>query len=137
MNPIEFDIEHIGQAARQFIDAMGTGKIFAFHGEMGAGKTTFINEVCRLLGVNDDATASPTFALVNEYRGTEGSIYHMDLYRVESAEEARDMGIEDYLDSGNLCFIEWPDVATPFLPDDTVNVHIIVKPGGKRSLALG
>lgn len=104
---------------------------------MGAGKTTFINEVCRQLGVETDATSSPTFALVNEYRSdtTAELIYHFDLYRLEELDEAMDMGIEDYLDCGALCLIEWPDVIDPILPTDVVEVTLSVNPDGSRSLS--
>lgn len=105
---------------------------------MGAGKTTLINEICRLLGVETDPTASPTFAIVNEYRSdtTAELIYHFDLYRVETLDEALDMGIEDYLDCGALCLIEWPDVIDPILPADTVDVNIEVNPDGSRTFRI-
>lgn len=125
------------RAAREFIGMMGDRTVVALHGEMGAGKTTFINAVCRELGVETDPTASPTFALVNEYRSdtTAELIYHFDLYRLESLDEALDMGVEDYLDCGALCFIEWPDVVDPVLPDDTIDLTITVNPDGSRTLS--
>ncbi len=111
---------------------------YAFTGEMGAGKTTFINALCRALGVEDDHTGSPTFAIVNEYRSdtTAELIYHFDLYRIENLEQAFDIGVEDYLDSGALCFIEWPDRIDDILPDDTVRVNIEVLPDGGRRLTI-
>lgn len=125
------------EAAREFINSLGDRTIVTFKGEMGAGKTTFINEVCRQLGVETDATSSPTFALVNEYRSdtTAELIYHFDLYRLEELDEAMDMGIEDYLDCGALCLIEWPDVIDPILPTDVVEVTLSVNPDGSRSLS--
>ncbi len=124
-------------AARRFIADMGDRTVVALHGEMGAGKTTFINALCRELGVESDPTASPTFALVNEYRSdtTAELIYHFDLYRLENLDEAIDMGIEDYLDCGALCLIEWPDVVDPMLPDDTIDLTITVNPDGSRTLS--
>ncbi|MBD5178735.1 MAG: tRNA (adenosine(37)-N6)-threonylcarbamoyltransferase complex ATPase subunit type 1 TsaE [Muribaculaceae bacterium] len=131
------NLEALPVAAREFIADMGDRTVVAFHGDMGAGKTTFINALCRELGVETDATASPTFALVNEYRSdsTAELIYHFDLYRLESLDEAIDMGIEDYLDCGALCLIEWPDVVDPMLPDDTIDVNLTVNPDGSRTLA--
>lgn len=101
--------EDLSKAADEFAALMDDRTIYAFNGEMGAGKTTFINALCRRLGVESDFTGSPTFALVNEYRSdtTAELIYHFDLYRIDSLEEALDMGIEDYFDSGALCLLEW------------------------------
>lgn len=129
-------LDEIPEAARQLINGLGDRTVVAFHGEMGAGKTTFINRMCQLLGVETDPTASPTFALINEYRSdtTAELIYHFDLYRVESLEEALDMGVEDYLDCGALCLIEWPEVIDAVLPSDTVDVDITVNPDGSRLL---
>lgn len=124
-------------AAKTFINNMGDRTVVALHGEMGAGKTTFINALCRELGVESDPTASPTFALVNEYRSdtTAELIYHFDLYRLEDLDEAMDMGIEDYLDCGALCLIEWPDVVNPLLPEDTIDLNITINPDGSRTFA--
>lgn len=131
-------IEALPQAARELINELGDRTVIAFRGEMGAGKTTFINAMCRELGVETDDTASPTFAIVNEYRSdtTAELIYHFDLYRLESLEEAMDIGVEDYLDCGALCLIEWPDVIDPILPDDTVEVEIAVLPDNSRELRI-
>lgn len=128
----------LDEAARTFINAMGDRTVVAFHGEMGAGKTTFINAMCRELGVETDPTASPTFALVNEYRSdtTAELIYHFDLYRLENLDEAVDMGLEDYLDCGAICLIEWPEIVDPLLPDDTIDLHITVNSDGSRTLAF-
>ena len=135
--------EGLPQAAREFVAATGCAdsrgsRIFAFTGSMGVGKTTFISAVCRALGVDEDAVSSPTFAIVNEYRtaGSAEAIYHFDCYRIEEDEEALDMGIEDYFDSGALCFIEWPDRIERFLPDDTVEVKIDVLEDGSRRVSF-
>ncbi len=116
----------IDRAADEFVELMGDETVYAFRGEMGAGKTTFINALCRRLGVESDFTGSPTFAIVNEYRSdtTAELIYHFDLYRLENLEEALDLGFEDYLDSGALCLLEWPEIVDELLPDDTVTVEI-------------
>lgn len=131
-------LENIDEAARQFIELMDDRTVIAFYGEMGAGKTTFINALSRALGVEDDATGSPTFAIVNEYRSdtTAELIYHFDLYRLESVEEALDLGVEDYFDSGALCLLEWPERIDDILPDDTVKVNITVNADGTRTLAV-
>ena len=131
-------IDNIDEAAHEFMAQMGDETVYAFTGEMGAGKTTFINALSRALGVEDDPTGSPTFAIVNEYRSdtTAELIYHFDLYRIENLEQAFDIGIEDYLDSGALCFIEWPDRIDDILPDDTVRVNIEVLPDGARRLTF-
>ena len=137
MNKIQIKTLHaVRSPAREFINSLGDRTVVTFKGEMGAGKTTFINEVCRQLGVETDATSSPTFALVNEYRSdtTAELIYHFDLYRLEDFDEALDMGIEDYLDCGALCLIEWPDIIDPILPNDVVEVSLTVAPDGSRLL---
>lgn len=129
-------LAELPEAAREFIQTMGDRTVVALHGDMGAGKTTFINALCRELGVETDPTTSPTFALVNEYRSdtTAELIYHFDLYRLESLDEAIDMGVEDYLDCGALCLIEWPDIVDPMLPDDTIDLTITVNPDNSRTL---
>lgn len=137
MNTITLNsLNELPEAARQFIQTMGDRTVVALHGEMGAGKTTFINALCRELGVETDPTTSPTFALVNEYRSdtTAELIYHFDLYRLESLDEAIDMGVEDYLDCGALCLIEWPDIVDPMLPDDTIDLTITLNPDNSRTL---
>lgn len=127
-------IEALGDAARQFVEHMGDFTVFAFHGEMGAGKTTFINEVCKVLGVETDSTNSPSFAIINEYRSdtTAELIYHFDCYRLENEQEAEDIGVEDYFDCGALCFIEWPERIADLLPYDTVKVSITVNEDESR-----
>ncbi|MBD5268481.1 MAG: tRNA (adenosine(37)-N6)-threonylcarbamoyltransferase complex ATPase subunit type 1 TsaE [Bacteroides sp.] len=132
------DIADLDRAAKEFIGQIGENTVFAFHGEMGAGKTTFISAICRALGVEEDDISSPTFAIVNEYRSdsTAELIYHFDCYRIEDDEEALDMGVEDYFDSGALCFIEWPDRIENFLPEDVVNVAIEELPSGERRVSF-
>ena len=143
------DLEHIREAAREFINQIGDHRVFAFYGKMGAGKTTFVKAICEELGVEDVIT-SPTFAIVNEYttspnpsQGGEVSsspwgrlgevpIYHFDFYRIKKLEEVYDMGYEDYFYSGALCFIEWPELIEEVLPDDAVRVHIEEQPDGSR-----
>lgn len=122
--------EALSQAAEKFVDLMGDYTVFAFDGQMGAGKTTFISALTQALGVEDDVANSPSFAIVNEYRSdtTAELMYHFDMYRLNDMSEAMDIGMDDYLDSGALCFIEWPDRVDPMLPDDTVRVHITVDP---------
>lgn len=127
-------LEHIHDAARQFIEAMGDSTVFAFYGKMGAGKTTFIKAVCECLGV-EDVINSPTFAIVNEYRSDSGElIYHFDFYRIKKLEEVYDMGYEDYFYSGALCFIEWPELVEELLPADAVKVSIEENGDGSRSV---
>jgi len=102
-------------------------RLFAFFGEMGAGKTTFIKAICRSLGVRENVS-SPTFALVNEYEDRKGKpVYHFDFYRIENEQEAFDIGVRDYFSSGHYCFIEWPEKILHLLPDDTVHVIITVE----------
>ena len=130
-------LEHIHEAARQFIEAMGDNTVFAFYGKMGAGKTTFIKAVCEELGVEDVVT-SPTFAIVNEYRSaTTGElVYHFDFYRIKKLEEVYDMGYEDYFYCGAVCFIEWPELIEELLPGDAVKVTIDEQADGTRLLVL-
>ena len=129
------DIEHIREAAREFIEKMGDHKVFAFYGKMGAGKTTFVKAICEELGVNDVIT-SPTFAIVNEYEAHDASIYHFDFYRIKKIEEVYDMGYEDYFYSGGLCFIEWPELIEDLLPEDAVKVTISVNDNDERIVSF-
>ena len=125
------DLEHIREAAREFINQIGDHRVFAFYGKMGAGKTTFVKAICEELGVEDVIT-SPTFAIINEYSLSGGRLYHFDFYRIKKLEEVYDMGYEDYFYSGALCFIEWPELIEEVLPDDAVRVHIEEQPDGSR-----
>jgi len=114
---------------------MGDGKVFAFYGKMGAGKTTFIKALCEVLGVEDVIT-SPTFAIINEYTDGNGDpIYHFDFYRIKKLEEVYDMGYEDYFYSGNLCLLEWPELIEEILPENVIKVTIEEQPDGTRKLS--
>lgn len=125
-------LDEIGKAAQEFVTAMGDKTVFAFYGKMGAGKTTFIKAVCEELGV-EDVINSPTFAIVNEYVDGKGSlIYHFDFYRIKNMQEVLDIGYEDYVYSGNVCFMEWPELIENLLPDDAVKVTIEEEMDGGR-----
>ncbi|MDE7473505.1 MAG: tRNA (adenosine(37)-N6)-threonylcarbamoyltransferase complex ATPase subunit type 1 TsaE [Muribaculaceae bacterium] len=126
------------RAAHEFVELMDDSTVFAFYGDMGAGKTTFINALCRELGVSEDIATSPSFSIVNEYRSdtTAELIYHFDLYRLDNLDEALDMGIEDYFDSGALCLLEWPERVEELLPDDTVRVKLFVNDDDSRTIQL-
>lgn len=125
-------LETIREAARQFIDAMDGRTIFALYGKMGVGKTTFTKALCEELGVQD-VINSPTFAIVNEYEDGQGRlIYHFDFYRIKRLSEAYDIGFDEYLDSGNLCLIEWPELIEELLPEETVKVCIEEQADGTR-----
>lgn len=129
-------LDNINTAALEFVKNMGDNTVFAFHGAMGAGKTTFIKAICEALGVSDTIN-SPTFAIVNEYRSDSAElIYHFDFYRINKIEEVFDFGYEDYFYSGSLCFIEWPERIESLLPHDTVNVTIEVLEDGSRSVEV-
>ena len=140
------DIEHIREAAREFIEHIGDRRVFAFYGKMGAGTTTFVKAICEELGVEDVIT-SPTFAIINNYElrdtnyevgirnsefGIPQDIFHFDFYRIKKLEEVYDMGYEDYFYSGALCFIEWPELIEEILPDDAVRVSISEQEDGSR-----
>ena len=125
-------LDNIHVAAKEFIANMGTGKVFAVYGKMGAGKTTFIKAICEELGVNDVIT-SPTFAIVNEYTADNDTpIYHFDFYRIKKLEEVYDMGYEDYFYGGNLCLLEWPELIEDILPEDVTKVTITEQEDGTR-----
>lgn len=126
----------IGAAAETFLREIGDRRLVAFYGEMGAGKTTFTTALCHVLGVRDDAVSSPTFAIVNEYRAADGRpVFHFDFYRIKEAAEALDIGLYDYLDSGELCLMEWPENIEELLPDETLRVRIEVRDDGLRLLS--
>ena len=125
-------IDNIESAAREFVAAMDGRTVFAFYGSMGAGKTTFIKAICEQLGVTD-VINSPTFAIVNEYLAKNGEpVYHFDFYRIKNEREAMDIGYEDYVYSGNLCFMEWPELIEDILPTDAVRIKIEEQPDGSR-----
>ena len=130
-------LEKIHLAARQFADQIGEQTVFAFNGKMGAGKTTFIKAICEVMGVQETVN-SPTFSIVNEYEAADGRIiYHFDCYRINTVQEALDLGAEEYLYSGNLCFIEWSENIAPLLPDSLVNVDIEEGENGERNVMMG
>ena len=130
-------LDSIREAAKTFIAAMDDRTVFAFHGPMGAGKTTFIKAICEELGV-EDVINSPTFAIINEYRSeiTGELIYHFDLYRINKLSEAEEIGTEDYFYSGALCFIEWPEKIEELLPGDVVDVTISENEDGSRTVEI-
>ena len=128
-------IKDLNRIAKRLINEFPAFRIFAFYGKMGAGKTTFIQSVCKALG-SDDSVTSPTFALINEYKtGDRQSIFHFDFYRIKNIEEAFDLGYEDYLYSGNYCLIEWPELIEPLLPENIVKVKIDVAEDGSRNIS--
>ncbi len=129
-------LAEISDVAKEFISQIGDNKVFVFYGSMGAGKTTFIKAICEELGV-EDIINSPTFAIVNEYNTKGGEqIFHFDFYRINKIEEAYDFGYEDYLYSGKLCFIEWPEKIKELIPPDAVEVYINENENGERDIRL-
>lgn len=128
-------LSEIDAAAKEFLSQTAGHNLIAFYAPMGAGKTTFTTAICRELGVDDDAVSSPTFAIVNEYRTSKGeSVFHFDFYRIEKESEALDIGLYDYLDSGCLCLMEWPENIQDLLPEETLKVTISVLDDGTRQL---
>ncbi|MCK4747174.1 MAG: tRNA (adenosine(37)-N6)-threonylcarbamoyltransferase complex ATPase subunit type 1 TsaE [Bacteroidales bacterium] len=129
-------LDQVDMAAEEFLKSSGEVAIIAFSGELGAGKTTFIQSICRVLGVTGEVN-SPTFSLVNEYFTPDGtSVFHFDLYRIEGPDELFDMGYEEYFFSGDRCFIEWPEKASHLIPDDALRVEIRVLDDGNRELVF-
>ncbi len=121
--------------ARKLLDSFPGQRVFAFYGKMGAGKTTFIQSICKVLDTPDNVT-SPTFAIINEYSSeTAGVIYHFDFYRIKDIEEAFDLGYEDYFYSGNYCLIEWPEKVESLLPEQYVEVNIEVLDNDSRHIS--
>jgi len=129
-----FDLEKIESAAQDFLQKYNGRKVFAFSGDLGAGKTTFINALCKDLGVTETVT-SPTYSIIQEY-STENNavIYHIDLYRIKSEREAMDAGIEDCLNSDEICMVEWPERVPEIFPSDTIYTNIEVVSATKRNL---
>lgn len=124
------------EAAEEFKQVLRNHSLIAFHAPMGAGKTTFTKALCESLGVPSEEISSPTFAIVNEYMGSDGnSIFHFDFYRITKNEEALDIGIYDYFDSGCLCLMEWAENIPELLPDETLHVNIQVAGDGSRVLS--
>ena len=130
------DISALDAAAADFLEQTRGHSLIAFYAPMGAGKTTFTTAICRALGVEGDAVSSPTFSIVNEYRTKGGeSIFHFDFYRIERIAEALDIGFYDYIDSGCLCLMEWPENIEDILPEEAIRVSILVNPDGSRTLS--
>ena len=130
-----YSLEDVSSIAKEIIDSV-ENKVLLFFGEMGVGKTTLIKEICKQLNVKD-RISSPTFSLVNEYRTNKNEIvYHFDFYRIENEEEAYDIGIEDYFDSDNWCFIEWPKNVENLLPLKTVEIHLSILDNNQRNIQI-
>jgi len=129
-------LHEISNAASRFLNQFNEKKVFAFFGEMGVGKTTFIKAICKELGVID-VVNSPSFSIVNEYQtNKKDKIYHIDFYRIEKLEEIYDFGYEDYLYSNQYCFIEWPEKAQDILPLTTVSIFMKENPNGSRQIKI-
>lgn len=135
----EFDLAHIKEIATMFWKTAGNHTVFAFHGNMGAGKTTFIHALCDVKNVKD-VVSSPTFSIVNEYyyqeNGEQKKIFHIDLYRLRDEEEALQAGVEDHIYSDHICLVEWPEKAQGLFPEDTVHVKIGVIGENRRFLEI-
>jgi tRNA threonylcarbamoyladenosine biosynthesis protein TsaE len=132
---ITFSIDQLSEVAQQILDQK-PNKVILFNGEMGVGKTTLIKQLCKTLGVQD-ATSSPTFSLVNEYQtDANQTVYHFDFYRLNKETEALDMGVDDYLYSGNWCFIEWSEKIASLIPEQHTIINIELLPTGERLLEL-
>ncbi len=124
----------LDRAAADFLEKIGDNRLVAFFAPMGAGKTTFTTAICKALGVTDPV-GSPTFAIVNEYMCADGDpMYHFDFYRIDRLSEAMDIGLYDYLDSGCLCIMEWPENVEELLPEDTLRVYFTINPDESRTL---
>lgn len=129
------NLEDLDRAAAEFLKEIGDNTLIAFYAPMGSGKTTFTTAICRNLGVTDPV-GSPTFAIVNEYMRADGEpMYHFDFYRINKLSEAVEIGLYDYLDSGYLCLMEWPENIEDLLPEETLNVSIHVNPDQSRTIS--
>ena len=129
------DLTQLDQAAQQIVDTFSADRVFLFYGQMGAGKTTLVNAICKALGVVDN-TSSPTFSIINEYASAAGPIYHFDFYRLNKEEEALDLGYEEYFYSNNYCFVEWPEKIPNLLPSDARSVAIEVLSPTSRKIIV-
>ena len=132
MKRIEIDsLSELERVAEEILSSMGERRVVLLRGGMGAGKTTLVSRIAAQLGAEDTVT-SPTFALVNQYEGRESTIYHFDFYRINRVEEVFDLGYEEYFYSGELCFVEWPEMVEGLLPEDAMEVRITVGDDDKR-----
>ena len=127
-------LDELDNVAREVLDSLAGRTVVAFDAPMGAGKTTLISRIAAMLNADDDV-ASPTFAIVNQYEG-DRTIFHFDMYRIERVEEALDFGSEEYLSSGELCLVEWPEKIEPLLPEDTMVVRIEIKSDTERRFVI-
>ena len=130
-----FELEQLPGVAAMFTNRFPSPRVFAFHGAMGAGKTTFIHAVCDVLKVSS-TVSSPTFSIINEYSAPAGVVYHIDLYRLKDEEEAIRAGVEDCLHSGALCLVEWPERAPGLFPADSVHVYLEAAEGQTRRMRV-
>ncbi len=135
MEEIEFDLTRIAAAAEMLLQRMGNRRKVALYGQMGAGKTTFVRAICQVLGAVGNVS-SPTFAIVNEYSLAEtgDAVYHLDLYRLKTLQEAMDIGVENYLEDAAYCFIEWPELIEPLLPPDAVRIKLELVNDSQRKI---
>lgn len=133
MNWEKVELDSLESTAQSLLEHCKSDKIFAFYGEMGTGKTTFIKTLCKILGVSDEVS-SPTYSIVNEYHGTQ-TVYHFDLYRLKDENELLDIGFSEYLNSGKVCLIEWPQLAEPFLFEH-VSVKLSLNDDNSRSISI-
>ncbi|GAB7256549.1 tRNA (adenosine(37)-N6)-threonylcarbamoyltransferase complex ATPase subunit type 1 TsaE [Polaribacter sp. OB-PA-B3] len=131
----DYSLDNLSEIATELIK-VAAHKTLLFYGEMGAGKTTLIKQICKVLSVEDNIS-SPTFSLVNEYQTSKGEkVFHFDFYRITDEEEALDMGIEDYLYNNTWCLIEWPQNVENLLPLDAVEIHLSILENGQRNIQL-
>ena len=129
------NLQALPQTAKVILDNLGDKKIITLSGDLGAGKTTLVKTIAKHLGVTENVS-SPTYSLINEYQYGNQTLYHLDLYRLQSIDEALSIGIEEYLDSGNYCFIEWHNVIAPLLPIDVVTIAISTNPNQSRTITM-
>lgn len=129
-------LQELPAVSRQLLEKAGSKKVFLFHAPMGAGKTTLIKALCDALGVSDHVS-SPTFSIVNEYRGEKSTVYHFDFYRIKNEQEALDLGYEEYFYSGHYCFVEWPEKIPSLLPADALHLRIEILSETSRMLCFG
>lgn len=128
-------LSELDHAAKLLLNSFPDDRVFLFYGNMGAGKTTFIKALCKVLEVEDN-TSSPTFSIVNEYSSSQGPIFHFDFYRIKEEEEAYDFGYEDYFYSGNYCFVEWPNRIPNLLPDDAKTIEFEITSSTSRKIII-